>query len=117
MRISFEEYRKVEQYRTGIRPNLDFKKDFRGNNEYNLAFERFQSDISAYLPYIHILDTEYDFDLSYLIKNLPVSSDFNDYLYYEMAVDLNLTIVTDDRDFNYSGIEILTESPNLLKSP
>lgn len=115
MRISFEEFKNVEQIRTGTKPKLDFKRDFRGSNEYNLAFERFQSDINAYLPCIHILDTEYDFDLNYLIKNLPVSSDFNDYLYYEMALDLNLTIVTDDRDFNYTGIEILTENRALLK--
>ncbi|OOG76496.1 PIN domain-containing protein [Algoriphagus sp. A40] len=116
MRITFKDFTKSEELRTGKKLNLDFKKDFRHTKEYLQAFTRFQSDIEAYLPFIHIIDKEYDYEMSYLIKNLPPNSDFNDYLYYEMAVDLGLTIVTDDGDFNYSGVEILTENNTLLKN-
>jgi hypothetical protein len=31
-----------------------------------------------------------------------------------MALDLGLTIVTDDGDFDYQGIQVLTENQKLL---
>lgn len=114
MRIAFIDYLNTEEIRTGTKPKLDFKKDFRSKDEYSNTFERFQSDIQAYLPYVRLIDKEYDYELDYLIKNMPVSSDFNDYLYYEMALDQGLSIVTDDSDFNYTDIEVLTENKKLL---
>ena len=116
MRINFQDYLKSEHHRTGKKPILDFKKDFRGRSEYLDALSRFKSDIQAYSSNIQLIDNQLDFDPDYLIKNIPSSSDFNDYLFYEMALDQNLTIVTDDGDFNFSGIEILTQNPWLLKN-
>ncbi|MBN3583368.1 PIN domain-containing protein [Algoriphagus aestuarii] len=116
MRITFKDFVRIKEYQAGKSLHLDFKKDFRQTEEYLQAFKRFQSDIEAYLPFIRIIDKEYEYEMSYLIKNLPPTSDFNDYLYYEMAVDLGLVIVTDDKDFNYDGIEILTENRALLNN-
>jgi predicted nucleic acid-binding protein len=116
MRINFKDFVHTEELRIGKSQKLDFKRDFRQTEEYFQAFSRFQSDIEAYIPFLQMLDKEYNYEMSYLIKNLPPNSDFNDYLYYEMALDLGLTIVTDDSDFNYGGIEILTENPKLLRS-
>lgn len=115
MRITFRDFVKIKEHQAGKRLHFDYKKDFRHTEEYLQAFKRFQSDIEAYLPFIHIIDKEYEYEMSYLIKNLPSTSDFNDYLYYEMALDLGLVIVTDDGDFDYEGIEILTENKELLK--
>ena len=94
----------------------NLKKHFRGTQEYQTTLERIKSDIQAYIPSLEFLDKSYDLDFEYISKSLTTSSDFNDYLYYEMALDLGLTIVTDDGDFNFSGIEILTESYWLLKN-
>ncbi|TDQ16897.1 PIN domain-containing protein [Algoriphagus boseongensis] len=92
------------------------KKHFRGTTEYQTALERIKSDVQAYIPSLEFLDKSYDLDFEYISKSLTASSDFNDYLYYEMALDLGLTIVTDDGDFNFSGIEILTENHWSLKN-
>lgn len=116
MRINFQDYLKTEQYRTGKKPLIDFKRDFRGKVEYLNALNRFKSDIQAYLPNIKLIDNQLNFDPEYLVKNIPSTSDFNDYLFYEMALDQKLTIVTDDGDFNFSDIEILTENNWLLKN-
>lgn len=116
MRINFQDYLKAEQYRTGKKPALDFKRDFRGKGEYLNALSRFKSDIQAYLPNIQLIDSQLNFELEYLVKNIPTSSDFNDYLFYEMALDQKLTIVTDDGDFNFSDIEILTENSWLIRN-
>lgn len=80
MRINFQDYLKAEQYRTGNRPVLDFKKDYRGKPEYLNALSRFKSDIQAYLPNIQLIDNQLNFDPDYLVKNIPNTSDFNDYL-------------------------------------
>lgn len=95
---------------------FSLKKHFRGTTEYQTALERIKSDVQAYIPSLEFLDKSYDLDFEYISKSLTTSSDFNDYLYYEMALDLGLTIITDDGDFNFSGIEILTENPWLLKN-
>ncbi len=116
MRINFQDFLKTEEYRTGRKPQLDFKKDFRGKTEYLDALSRFKSDIQAYLPSIHLIDKEIEFELGYLVENIPSSSDFNDYLFYEMAISQNLTVVTDDGDFNFSDIEILTQNSWLIKN-
>jgi predicted nucleic acid-binding protein len=116
MRINFQDYLNAGQYRTGKRPKLDFKRDFRGKAEYLNALSRFKSDIQAYLPSIQLIDKEIEFELGYLTKNIPTSSDFNDYLFYEMALAQNLTVVTDDGDFNFSDIEILTQNNWLIKN-
>lgn len=102
------ERKKIEEY--------SLKKHFRGTPEYQTTLERIKSDVQAYIPCLEFLDRSYDLDFEYISKSLNASSDFNDYLYYEMALDLGLTIVTDDGDFNFSGIEILTENPWLLKN-
>ncbi|WP_439473678.1 hypothetical protein [Algoriphagus formosus] len=101
------ERKKIEAY--------SLKKHFRGTKEYQIALERIKSDVQAYIPSLEFLDKSYDLDFEYISKSLTTSSDFNDYLYYEMALDLGLTIVTDDGDFNFSDIEILTENHWLLK--
>lgn len=95
---------------------LGLKKDFRGSSEYNSTLERIRSDIQSYIPNLMFLDKLFDIDFGYLIKNYPSNSDFNDYLYYEMALEHSLTIITDDGDFNYSDVEIFTENHWLLKN-
>lgn len=95
--------------------NLKFKKDFRGSEAYQEIFDQYKSDISIFIESISFLDKEFDFDFKYLTSSIVSNSDFNDYFYYEMALDLGLTIVTDDGDFNYDGISILTENSWLLK--
>lgn len=96
--------------------NMVIKKDFRGTNQYNSTITRIKSDIQSYVLGLNFLDKSYDLDFSYITKNYPSNSDFNDYMYYEMALDHSLTIVTDDGDFNFSDVEIITENQWLLKN-
>lgn len=93
---------------------LDFKKDYRGTEDYLYNLGLFKSEFEVYANNIKLIDKDLDLDIGYLVKNVDGTSDFNDYLYYEMAIDLGLTIVTDDGDFDYQEIEILTENQSLL---
>ncbi len=120
-RINFKNYKrflpKDPKNRLSVHQieNLDFKRDYRGSDDYLHNFERFKSEFEIYCHNIHILDREIEIDVAYQVKNIDANSDFNDYLYYEMALDLDLTIITDDGDFNYQEIEILTENQTLLR--
>jgi predicted nucleic acid-binding protein len=93
--------------------NLDFKKDYRGSEDYMYHLSQFKSEFEIYSKNIKLMDKEIDLDIAYLVKNVDGNSDFNDYFFYELAIDLGLTIVTDDRDFDYKGIDILTENQSL----
>jgi len=122
IRNSFDDYKNellANEHRPAERlriQNLLLKRDFRGTSEYYSALERIKSDIQSYVPNLEFLDKLYDLDFGYLTKNYSSDSDFNDYLYYEMSLDHSLTIITDDGDFNFSEVEILTENHWLLKN-
>jgi hypothetical protein len=122
IRNSFDDFKRqllTKESKPELRKKIEsmvLKKDFRGTKEYNSTIERVKSDIQSYVPMLNFLDKSYDLDFGYITKNYPSNSDFNDYMYYEMAIDHSLTIVTDDGDFNFSGIEIFTENQWLLKN-
>ncbi|WP_339757519.1 hypothetical protein [Algoriphagus aquimarinus] len=122
IRNSFDDYKNqllANESRSAERQRIQslvLKKDFRGTSEYNSAMERIKSDVQSYVPNLEFLDKLYDLDFGYLTKNYSSNSDFNDYLYYEMSLDHSLTIITDDGDFNFSDVEILTENSWLLKN-
>ncbi|MEX2410025.1 MAG: hypothetical protein WD607_01415 [Candidatus Paceibacterota bacterium] len=94
---------------------LDFKKDYRTTNDYNYHLRNVKEDLRAYLPFVEVLDNKFKPDLDYLVGNFPEDSDFNDFFYYRMARENELTIVTDDGDFNFKSISILSENGALLK--
>lgn len=121
LRIAFKAYKKnlkigsnktLTNYQID---NLDYKKSYRNTDDFKRHFSQIKSDIEAYSPYVILLDSDFSPNLELLMENIPSSSDFNDYFYHEMGLLLGLTIVTDDGDFSYPDIEILTENKALLR--
>lgn len=95
---------------------LQFKKDFRITHEYEQALKECKNDLLAYKEFcINIDNLKEPDDLWRIIKETPSNSDFNDYFYYEMALDFKFSIVTNDGDFLFSGVEILSANNKLLK--
>lgn len=121
LRVSFDDYKKNLPFdpkntlSTQQIASLNFKSHYRNTAHYDFALKTFKTDFKAYETFLHFLDNEYKVDAPYLIRNIPPNSDFNDYFYYEMAIDFALTIVTHDSDFIYHDVEILTENLKLLK--
>jgi len=93
---------------------LEFKSDYRATTDYEVNLKNLKSDLLAYLPFVESLDGKYMPDLDDLVAKFPDNSDFNDFFYYKMALDQGLTIVTDDGDFYYKRVEILTENGKLV---
>lgn len=88
---------------------LDFKKNYRITSDYVHHLRNIKGDLGAYIPFVEVLDDQFKSDLDYLVKNFPENSDFNDFFYHRMAMATDLTIVTDDGDFCYNNIDILSE--------
>jgi hypothetical protein len=95
-----------------------FKEDYRldERSDYSRQLGNLTSDISAYKDYITILDDDFkNIEPFTLINSLANNCDFNDLYYYYRLLDLKIPIVTDDSDFVFQDIPIITRNPKLLK--
>ena len=53
-------------------------------------------------------------DIWEMLKRIPHIADFNDYYYSRFCRNNGYSIVTDDGDFKFEGVEILTANSQLL---
>lgn len=121
LRIAFKSYKDNLRFDPSNRlsksqiQELDFKKDYRITSDYNYHLRNVKGDLGAYLPYVEVLDDKFKPDMDDLVGNLPENADFNDFFYYRMAKANRLTIVTDDGDFVFKNIDILSENGFLFR--
>jgi len=102
-----EEYRKK-----------NFKEDYRldPQSDYNKQLKSLTNDISSYKDFTKVIDDDFkNIDPFTLINSLSETCDFNDLYYYYRLSELNTCIVTDDSDFHFQDIPIITGNPKLLK--
>lgn len=95
---------------------LNFKLHYRIDPEYKIYLDNVKDELLSRKEFCIILDnTEEENDIWRIIKELDSSADFNDNFYAEMAIDKNYTIITNDADFIFPHIPILTANNKLLK--
>jgi hypothetical protein len=95
---------------------LNFKEHYRATSDHDVHLKNFRDDFIAYREYLTMLDDEYrEIDPCYIVETLPPNTDFNDYYFFEVCYTYKVPFVTNDKDFHYSGIEIITNSHSLLK--
>lgn len=123
LRAEFKAYKESEKHRPSNKKSnqeidkLSFKKDFRPLTEYTEAREDFTANMMAYWEYITWLkEEEAKVDLYYLIENLSGNIDFNDFYYYEVCLENDYFLVTNDGDFQVDGISILTCNNQILRN-
>ncbi len=95
---------------------FDFKKDYRPTSDFTTQLKKLKSDFKAYKDYIEFRDDRFnDIGPITVIDSISNQSDFNDfYYYYSLEVD-QVPIVTDDKDFIFQDIPIITANKTLLK--
>jgi len=108
MRASLDIFKKFNPQHKKI--NL---KEFRGFDEYDMSVDIFRQDFFAFEDYLSFPGKSYS-PLKAL-SDYPANMDFNDYYYYELALENDLSIITHDRDFCLAGVEIITNNAQLLK--
>ena len=114
MHLMFDVYRKTDPACTV------FKKHYRGSDDYEKQMRILASDFEAFREYVHI-ESDYiqEIDPYTIFQCVSPVNDFNDlYSYYQM-IEVQKTrnpiaIVTDDADFVFSGIDIITANSTLL---
>lgn len=97
----------------------DYKKDYRDNpvSNYKKELTNLCTDISSFEDYT-ILEQD-DFvnmkPYSWINQLSSLDADFNDLYYYKYLKSKGIPFVTNDKDFNFQDIPIITANPKLLK--
>ena len=107
---------KAPQELKAFRSRFDFKKDYRKTDDYKEKLRRLKSDFLAFRSFIDFRDDRFvELDPQTLIREINQDSDFNDFYYYYSLAAEGVPIVTDDGDFIFQDIPIITNNPKLLK--
>ena len=96
----------------------NFKDDYRTNKQtdYNKQLKSLINDIASYKDFTKVIDDDFkNIDPFTFINDLSDSCDFNDLYYYYRFIESKTCIVTDDADFLFQDIPIVTGNPKLLK--
>ncbi|MBI3218559.1 MAG: hypothetical protein HYZ44_03535 [Bacteroidetes bacterium] len=104
-----------------VNPNCKkFKKDYRPTTDYEKQTKTLISDFEAFKDYV-LIESDYvkEIDPFTLFQSVSSTNDFNDvFLYFqlrEIKRNINpIAIVTDDSDFVFEGIDIITANTTLL---
>ncbi len=100
----------------GKNDTFEFKRHYRKTQDFDNNVKNFKSEFLAYNNYFTIKDDcVINIDPLDMIANFPCNTDFNDYYYYLYCIENNLAIVTDDGDFIYQGVEIISNNKYLLE--
>jgi hypothetical protein len=115
IRICWDVYKKV------VPSCIDFKKDYRNTPDYTKSVGNLSSDFEAFKDYVE-LETDYikEIDPYTLLQSISSSNDFNDIYSYYQLIEIKknkspLAIVTDDSDFTFHDIDIITANKKLLR--
>lgn len=97
-----------------------FKNDYRPTSDFSKHIKILSSDFEAFKDYVDI-ESDYikEVDPYTLFQSVTPTNDFNDmYLYFQLMeikkVKNPIAIVTDDIDFVFEGIDIITANTKLL---
>lgn len=96
----------------------EFKRDYRENvhSDYEKQLKNMISDIQAFSFMLHFLDDDFNaIDAFTIFPYLNRKIDFNDFYYYKLMKLHNIPIVTDDKDFNFEDILIISSNQTLLQ--
>jgi hypothetical protein len=115
IRLCWEVYKNIDPACT------DFKKNYRDTSDYAKSVSNLSSDFEAFKDYVE-LESDYikEIDPYTLLPSISSLNDFNDiYAYYQLIevkkIKYPIAIVTDDSDFVFHGIDIITANRRLLK--
>ncbi len=108
MRSHWDVYNKVSAHVTF--------KGYRTTSDYNANLLSIKTDLRAYR---HCLDLSSDLVHAPddILFTMPAFSDYNDHYYFQIARSKGFSIVTNDGDFKYPNVEIITYNNQLLSLP
>ena len=95
--------------------SYNFKK-FRKTLDYQDSHRHIIDEIQQMSSFIEFIDDEFiSLKPLELLANLTDKYDFNDFYYSKLLKEKKITVVTDDGDFDFHDIEIVTCNDSLIK--
>lgn len=114
LKSGFRRYEKTHPAPKG--QALNFKRNYRDTPDYKRQRDNFTYQFGAYQSYIAIVPDDVErTDVWQMLERIPNIADFNDYYYARFCRNNNYSIVTDDGDFKFESVEILTINQELLR--
>jgi len=115
----------INDHHNGVVPeNFDFKRDYREKHKSHFTeyYTMIIDNINVFMKNqqkVLILDDNFNsLFKNDIIKNCPISFDFNDYYYYSLVKEVSnsskISVVTHDGDWKVQDIEIITAERSLL---
>ncbi|MBV6441135.1 MAG: hypothetical protein DYG98_26050 [Haliscomenobacteraceae bacterium CHB4] len=94
----------------------DFKQKYRPSPLYQTTLTQLVSDLQGYEPFVELMDDEFtSMDaFGHLLPALSPQIDFNDLYFAEFMRRRNIAIVTNDGDFKFEDVPIITCNAALL---
>jgi predicted nucleic acid-binding protein len=103
-----------QHFRLGSRP-LTFKEDYRPTQDYKNQRDAFLYGFNGYSSFVKIVPDDVEqTDIWQMLERIPAHADFNDFYYARFCRNQGYLIVTDDGDFKFEDVPILTANNNLL---
>lgn len=104
---------KLQAYNDSGGSSLEMKA-YRKTQDFKNNLKAIKSDIDAYRrAFLSVADLS--FDPVDILVDIPENSNYNDHYYYKIALNKQYTIVTNDSDFIYKNVEIVTGLKSLIK--
>lgn len=93
-----------------------YKEVYRASEQFRTDYISLCEDIKTYQKMYQLFPDGFGTDIRQkdILTSPLVSLDFNDHYYYRMALKNDFTIVTDDKDFFVTDVEILTYNNQLI---
>jgi len=88
-------------------------KEYRLTSDYLASLKSIRGDFQAYSSFLKI-ETDLIHSPEEILNLMPSFSDFNDYYYNKIASSKGLAIVTNDGDFRFQDVEIITMHSKLV---
>ena len=113
LRLSMEDH--IDSLETAKERNEYTFKKFRDTLYYQEQHRYIISVFQEMSHLLHFIDDEFNaLKPLELLANLTDKYDFNDFYYYNLLKNKNITIVTDDGDFKFEDMEIVTYRYDLI---
>lgn len=115
LQAGFKLYKQEQEQAGNNVKGWTFKDNYRGTHHFRQQRDTFTYQLIAYQGYISIVSDSVDeVDVWQMLDRIPAIADFNDFYYVRFCRHHQYTIVTNDKDFKFEGVPILTANRHLL---
>lgn len=87
-------------------------KTYRATQHYEANLRSIKDDFAIYRRYL-LEDTPLDVHGLDLLQGMPTNADYNDFIYATIAKEKSLIVVTHDRDYQDTGVDIITANTRI----